>query len=350
MDWYTNYNLTADQVPIDFDLPWNTGSYNSFGWICYIVVTILGVLINGVTFLLMVYNPNVKKLDSVPFVIYLVVEDFLFSLVCFIQCCINLHHSSQFGDSLGCKIEAWQVTYFMSITGLSLCLIAYTMRKRVTTILDVQNPPIFKIQVIFWIMGGIFATGGTVWPGKARLNLSGTFCVPSYEEVFPAVFFFGVNVFPTVVFLAVQYSWIFIYYRRITKHDLMRSRKQLKLARQLAVFVVVYFLFYTPFLLSAIYEWSTKYFAVVSFDIIAGIFTHMASVANPVMYLWVTKPAREEMKKFFGFIKGTRSPTPIPAKSENKDDGTHTSQTATDPPLQVVTTSYYNVPLSKFIT
>jgi len=257
---------------------------------------------------------------------YLVVEDFAFSLVCLIQCCLNLHHQGQFGESIGCIFEAWQVNFFVCITGYSLALIAYSFRRRVTSLKEVKNPPIFKIHLVFWTAGVVFATCGAVWPGSARMNLSGTYCIPAYENLWPAIFFFGLCIIPVILWLAFQYSWIFVYYKKITSHEHGHTRKQLRLARQLAVFVVIYFIFYLPFLLSAIYEWCTHYYAVVSFDFVAGIFTHMCSVANPVMYLWVTKPCRDEIKTAVGLLTISTSKEED-AKSSQRSDTTTTAPT-----------------------
>jgi len=311
-DWYSIYNFTADTVPITFPIPWTVGSHYSFFWICYITVLVLGVLTNGGTFLLLTYNKNVQKLISVPLVKYLVIEDFLFSIVCLIQCCLNLGHNTLFGDKTGCIIEAWQVCFFVTVTGYSLCLIAYATRVRVTAKSIVKtNPPILKIHIGFWIFGALFATGATVWPGSSRMPLSGTYCIPAYERVYPAFFFFGMAIFPTIAFLATQYIWIFIYVsrNRLENSNVQQNhfQKQLKLARQLGSLVVIYFIFYTPFLSSAIYEWSTHSFAVVMFDFGSGVFTHAASVANPMMYLWTTNQAKRELKRVFFILSNTVS-------------------------------------------
>jgi len=301
-NWFAEYNLSEDQIPITYSLPWNVGSHYSFFWICYITVLVLGVIINGATFLLMAINQNLQKLASVPLVRYLVAEDFTFSLVCLIQCCLNYHSQSLYGDTTGCTIEAWQVCFFITITGYTLCLISYTMRINVTSLSVVtKNPPIFRIHLVFWTVGVIFATFATYWPGASRMTLSGTYCIPAYEHPVPAVFFFGLAIFPTCVFLATQYIWIFVYVSRVgadpkDKTAQKHTYKQLKLARQLGSLVVIYFVFYVPFLCSAIYEWSTHYYAVVMFDL-AGVLAHIASVANPVMYLWMTKQAKSEIRR-----------------------------------------------------
>jgi len=185
------------------------------------------------------------------------------------------------------------------------------MRARVTSLTITKKlPPIFKIHLVFWTVGALSATGATVWPGTSRMTLSGTYCIPSFEQPYSAFFFFGVAIFPTVIFLAVQYIWIFVYIRnaKLTlqsqSHMHNNTRKQLKLARQLGSLVVVYFIFYTPMLCSAIYEWNTHYFAVVSFDA-AGVLAHISSVLNPVIYLWTTKQAISETRRVMTELKRT---------------------------------------------
>jgi len=290
-------------------LPWNIGSHYSFFWICYITVLVLGVVINAATFVFMVVNKNLKHLSSVQVVKYLVAEDFFSALTCLIQCSLNYNVRSLFGDSVGCIIEAWQVGFFISITGYSLGLISYIVRVNVTAHTKHTQRKrrrfILKAHVVFWIAGAIFATGSTVWPGSSRLNSSGTYCIAAFEKAWPAFFFFGVAVFPTVVFLIVQYAWIFIYVYQSKKEiekdnatEDSHTRYHFKLARQLGSLVVVYFIFYLPFLASAIYEWSTGYYAPPFVDG-AGVLVHIASVANPVMYLWTSSHAKKEISKLW---------------------------------------------------
>lgn len=314
------------------------------------IVLVFGVIINGGTFLFMLYNKNIKQLSTVECIKYLVAEDFLSSLVCLIQCILNYHHGELHGELNGCIIEAWQVGFFITITGYSLALISYFLRINITVavnskkFLRKRKILVFKFHLIFWIVGALFTTGSTYWPGTSRLNSSGTYCIAAFEKPWAAFFFFGVAVFPTVIFLIVQYLWIFIHVYTSKKElssGMIKSREDspsavssrrandisnsessnpkvnavdddndessstdnyekavhLKLARKLGSLVLVYFVCYLPFLGSAIYEWSTGYYAPPFVDF-TGVLVHIASVANPVMYLWTSNQAKREFWKF----------------------------------------------------
>jgi hypothetical protein len=215
-----------------------------------------------------------------------------------------------YGEDIGCMFEAWQVSFFIIVTGYSLGLIAYIVRLQVTSIKMKRKRRegfILKCHIVFWISGIIFATGACIWPGKSRMNSSGTYCIPAFELPFSALFFFGCGIFLTVIWLVVQYLWIYIYVYKV-KQDLNSDlaekgvkqkegwEKHFKLARQLFSLVLVYFIFYTPFLASAIYEWTTGYFAPAWVDAV-GVFVHIASVANPIIYLWSTHQMRDEISR-----------------------------------------------------
>jgi len=272
---------------------------------------VFAVLLNGLTFLFVVLNPRVKNLFTVAMMKYLVLEDFCAALVCLIQCIMNYRVRGILGERVGCIIEAWQVGYFISITGYTLALIAYMVRLRVTSVASRKtakanrNSFILKAHIVFWIVGALFTTGSTVWPGASRLTSSGTYCLAAFELFWAAFFFFGVAVFPTLLFLVVQYTWIFIFTYQIEKDlsvDLGQEnapkRKHKKLARQLGLLVLSYFLFYAPFLCSAIYEWTTGYFSPPWVDF-TGVLVHIASVANPVIYLWTSNQVKAEIKRIW---------------------------------------------------
>jgi len=308
-----NFTQSSGLIPLSHALPWDTGSHYAFFWISYITVLVFGVLLNAATFLFMLLNKNIQRLTSVSTVKYLVIEDFFSSLVCLIQCCMNLHANAIDGDRTGCVIEAWQLSFFITITGYSLCLVSYIVRLNVTgpTIKKkARNVFIFKIQIVFWILGALFATGATVWPGTVRMNSSGTYCIAAFEIPWSAVFFFGVAVFPTVLFLGVQYLWIFIYVYQAKKSvecKLPSKRHHLRLARQLGSLVVIYFITYSPFMGSALYEWITDYYAPPLADF-TGVLVHIASVANPIMYIWTSNQAKTEIFR----IWNERMPIHIP--------------------------------------
>jgi len=304
----SSFSLTESDIPLSEMLPWNMGHHFSFFWICYITVLSFGVLLNGVTFLFMVLNKNIHGLTSVSVVKYLVAEDFLSSLVCLIQCCLNYHSGGLLGDHVGCAFEGWQVSFFITITGYSLALISYIVRVNVTSKAGRKKSRdlfIFKCHICFWVLGALFAVFSAVWPGNSRLNSSGTYCLAAFEKPFGAVFFFGVAVFPTVLFLISQYLWIYIHvYQARSKVDQDKNgdksrgydlrNKNLKLAQQLGSLVLVYFICYTPFLASAMYEWITQKYAPPFVDF-TGVLTHVASVANPIMYLWTSNQAKAEL-------------------------------------------------------
>jgi len=280
------------------------------------LVLCLAVLTNLVTFLFMVRNSKIQKLSSVACVKYLVAEDFFSALVCLIQCCLNYASGGLYGHKVGCTFEGWQVSFFITITGYSLALISYIVRVRVTAKtknISKQNRDdfIFKVHIVFWILGALFATGSAAWPGSSRLNSSGTYCLAAFEKPWGSVFFFGLGVFPTVLFLISQYLWIFIHVYKArkeveeTEEAIQNRPKNLALARQLGTLVVVYFVCYVPFLGSAMYEWITQCYAPPFVDF-TGVLVHIASVSNPIMYIWTSNQAKAELirlwRKFFTLI------------------------------------------------
>jgi hypothetical protein len=319
----------------------------------YITVLFLGVLANTATFIFLRVNLRIRKLTSAVIVQYLIGEDGLSSLTCLIQCCINFHTRRLLGEHAACVAEAWQVIFFITITSYTLCLISYILQRQVTGgfktgsagrflllgdcsfgAADLHHAGLgmdiseirrfaFRAHIAFWTLGILLATGACVWPGRSRLTVSGTYCLPAFDEDWVLVFFFGAVVIPTALFLATQYLGIYLYLRdaRLEVGHVVNFGEEkprppwyhsLKLARQLGSLVIAYYLFYTPFLSSACYEWVTGYFSPPWLDCLGGVMIHFSSAANPLLYVWTTKQARKAI--LAGFLEWT-SPT---ASSSNE--------------------------------
>jgi hypothetical protein len=341
-------NFTDGLVPLWYPLPWNEGALFAYFWVGYIAVLSVGVPINLATFTFLILNKRLQKLRSATTVKYLIGEDGLSSVICLTQCCVNFHSREILGEGTACVVEAWQVAFFITITSYSLGMIAYIVRLQVTGALhparggcassgccgpgapseccgsDASTPRkmskgelgafVFRVHLVFWFLGAAFATGSCVWPGRARLNTSGTYCIPAFEQPWPAFFFFGVAICPVVLFLLVQYAWIYFFVLQAKKRVQASFpgtgegppwQKHLKLARQLSSLVLAYFIFYTPFLISAFYEWATGYFAPAWLDCIGGVLVHFSSAANPILYIWTTNQARKALLEACGdFLAG----------------------------------------------
>jgi len=115
--------------------------------------------------------------------------------------------------------------------------------------------------------------------------------------------------------MAGNYIWLFIYIYRakkqLEKHVKSSVSKgpkhsRVKLARQLFSLVLVYFVCYTPLLGSAMYEWITHYYSPPINDVLAVLY-HLASVANPILYLWTSTQAKKEIRRIFNNLCGTFS-------------------------------------------
>jgi hypothetical protein len=213
--------------------------------------------------------------------------------------------------------EAWQVIFFITITSYSLCLIAYVVQRAVTggfrsktgMVMDREELSrfTFRAHLIIWPVGALITTGACIWPGYSRLTVSGTYCLPAFDDAWVATFFFGLVVGPTFLFLAAQYLRIFIYVQKAKKSFSTKKSsdknppwfRQLRLARKLGILVIAYYIFYAPFMSSAIYEWVTNKFSPAWLDCFGGVMVHFSSAVNPILYVWMTKQARVVIFSFF---------------------------------------------------
>lgn len=211
-----------------------------------------------------------------------------------------------------------RLSFFITITSYTLCLIAYVVKRAVTggfrsqisgMVMDREELSrfTFRAHLIIWPVGALISTGACIWPGYSRLTVSGTYCLPAFDDAWVSTFFFGLVVGPTALFLAAQYIGIYIYVQQAQKSSLAQKSsdknppwfRQLKLARKLGILVIAYYIFYAPFMSSAIYEWVTNKFSPAWLDCFGGIMVHLSSAMNPILYVWLTKQARVVIISFF---------------------------------------------------
>lgn len=299
LDWIDGH------VPIDVLIPFDFGHNYHYAWISYITVLCLGVLLNVLALYFMYLNQKSTKSPITLYLSYLACQDLSASLVCLIQCSINLHQLMILGESTACIIEAWQVCFFVGISGFSVCLYGFYLRERTGTshtryVLNLQSSDLLKLHLVVWTIYAGLALMATYWPGQSRLLSSGTYCMPALQSPAAAIIFFGLIIAPCALFLLINYITIYINIKKVRNEVASATTvtdSTAKLVTQFLCFVIVYCAFYLPFLMAACYEWMTGFHASAYFDLVAGVLTHFVSVMNPIMYVLTTKRIRRAISK-----------------------------------------------------
>lgn len=301
-------NLTDGEIPISYDIPFDYGKEYYYGWISYIIILILGVIFNAVALGFMFFNEKISKLKVTKYLSYLAIQDFGASITCLIQCLSNLISLKILGDTTACVIESWQVVFFIGISGFSVCFYGFYLREETGAqqtkyVKDLDKLSVLRIHLVAWSIYALIAFLASYWPGRSKPMPSGTFCMPAYDEPLPAIFFFGIIIFPCVIFLLNNYYVIYRYYIRIKKNvsniQNTNVNQTRKLFWQFSSFVCVYCFFYLPFVISACYEWATQYYSPTSVDFFSGTMAHSVSMLNPIMYVLTNSHCRREIKKIF---------------------------------------------------
>lgn len=314
-------NWTDGNIPITHPIAYDSGKNHHYAWISYMSVLVPGVILNVIALYFMFFNEKVKKNKNTVFLKYLAIQDFFASVVCLIQCAVNLRFMMIFGEKIACFIEAWQIVFFIGISGFSVCLFGIYIREIVsignkksvcdcTSVRNLDNVGILKIHLVAWLIYAVLAVFATVFPGRSRPLSSGTYCMPAYEEPMAALFFFGLIIFPCAIFLIWNYLVFYIYLRKNERAkqemELDTTNIKRKNITPFFAFVIVYCVFYSPFFFAACYEWITGLHSHVYFDFIAGLLTHGVSVFNPIMYVLWTKHCRKEIIRIFRWIFGLK--------------------------------------------
>jgi hypothetical protein len=314
-------NFTDGKIPITIPISYDLGGHYYYAWIIYMIILVLGVFLNSLAVCFMIFNEKISRQPGTIFLMYLAVQDLCASVTCLVQCAVNIRFFMIFGEHIACIIEAWQICFFVGISGFSVCLYGYYLwektnkfHSRPKYVMYLDKWGLLKVHLVAWTIYAVLAFLATYWPGKARPMSSGTYCMPALEQPASAVFFFGLNVFPCAIFLIVNYYSI---YRIVadTKNDLeegatTENKINKRLVIQFSAFVLVYCSFYLPFLLATCYEWVTNFYSSVYFDIVAGALTHAVEALDPIMYFLTTRYFIKEFKKIISSTKNLILNTP----------------------------------------
>jgi hypothetical protein len=147
---------------------------------------------------------------------------------------------------------------------------------------------------------------GAIYPGKAKLNTSGLFCYSATQDPLEGILFFCLYVFPmfgNFIYMCWQVELMY-HQLQVDLHanDKLQNQSPRPAQRRNYIamwwYVLVMFLCYISILGVALYSWITRRHAPVGLWIAFGMSGHFNTLCNPILYYFLSEPARIALKNF----------------------------------------------------
>lgn len=290
---------------LEGDETYSDGSVNQWGWALYVAATTAAVIFNSFAVFFLHTNERLKRVFTSVLTKYLAIEDLLFSFICFSQCVANWADGGIFMGKYGCHFEAFQILFFVLSTGYTLALLAHALHTRIVSAFNRSTQwtsnRVFWAHIGIWIFSATLSILLTAYPEKPRLTESGTYCFVNFQRPLVIVGFFVIGIASVLTILATKYIGIFLFVKANSQNN--STAKQSKAAKKMFLFVVVYVLCYTPFLIGATYETTTGKRPHAVIDIMGAFLTHLNSMINPLLYFWTNETFRNEVYAYFGITR-----------------------------------------------
>ena len=271
-------------------------------WVALTILLAPSVLFNFSTFLLLSCSPQLTRSSSSLLVRILCLEDTLYALCCLVSCALNLHHSSIYGEHVGCEVQAMYMMFFELCTGYTLCCVAYNSERKVAGKRGLTQRQVWIAHAVFWAVAALITVLSAVVVQPARVFPSGTFCLVAINEVGPALLFWLPGL--AVILGAITYRYALLYHYISQRSTLLADQyaktpaataaqmRQIAAAKRMAAIVASFLLSNLPFAVLGLYELCSRQDAPPVLTIGAAWLIHLGSMLNPIIYVWLNSKIR----------------------------------------------------------
>lgn len=228
---------------------------------------------------------------SARLVLYLSIADFALSIVCFGLCLFNLSNGHiQKDESFACKIQPIVTWFFMEASIVWLVVIALNSYK----IIFHDNSPLTLKQEIAahtFAWGLPFVTtmlplGGFKSTGESYGHRNGLWCSFAEDQKIPQMLNLLAYYIPALVVILFCYIRIGFKIRQLGKMEQTGSGRDLKIkaTRKMFLYVLSYFIVWSPLVLCYIYEAATKTYIAFWTEYISDQLLHISGILNFILY------------------------------------------------------------------
>jgi hypothetical protein len=275
---------------------------NPFYWYIFMGILILACIMNIYAGYLMWFNKEVKKTAQVAFIKYLVVEDFLYSLLCLLYCLFNsigMHFSS---NTFGCRLQAISVQFFVMLTAWTLVFVAYATETIIVSKACIYlGEGAFKYHLVVVPIMFCLTILCVYNPGHAVLNNSQSYCLADFRSIWNSFIFLGIGILPAFGYMIYKYYKVWRFLKAQDESQVLigaglSSQHEWKILTRFSSFIIVFFICHFGFFGGSFYSLATGDKMSKEFDLITGIGSHSNSLLNPILYIYLSPVARKAVK------------------------------------------------------
>ena len=279
------------------DWGYDDGEAYEGSWIALILLLAPSVVFNLATFLLLSCSPQLTRSSSSLLVRILCLEDGVYSLCCLLSCVLNLHHSSIYGQGVGCTVQAIYMLFFQLCTGYTLCCVAYNSERKVAGKHGLTQRQVWLTHLVIWLVAALITVLSAVVVQPARVYPSSTFCLVAINELGPALLFWLPGL--AVILFLITYRYALLYRYITTRSTELADQyakspaaaasqlRQIAAAKRMAAIVASFLLSNLPFALLGLYELISRRDAPAIVTVSAAWLIHLGSMLNPIIYVWL---------------------------------------------------------------
>jgi hypothetical protein len=271
---------------------------SSLGTVGFIVILSCGFIMNMFTFMIIILVPHLNKTAFGVMTKYVVVQDGIFSLICLIQCILNVSKNEYVGKQVLCDYQSFYSVFFILSIGLTLCLLSRQIYLQV----QINKQPftrkqIFRYHLCIWTYATAIASLAGYFLHKGQLVPSNTYCTFSMTNIYSSFVFILFAVMLIISSLTYQYIKIFLYIRK-TNGNISKDNESAYSAykytiKKMFIFVMVFFICNFPIVMVSITETAFKMYVSPHVYLTIAYLVHLNSVFNPILYFWFNPSTRK---------------------------------------------------------
>ena len=154
----------------------------AWGWTSFEVILSLATVSSGLTFVLTQFqHHDPQHLSHCRLIKYLTSQECVWSMICLIQCALNIHHGAFFGGMDACQFQSMYMMFFILMNGFTLCIMAYSSERRIVlTELGVRMESLSRhVHYHSWLQSSrsVFLAHLAAWILSAALSGATTYGV-----------------------------------------------------------------------------------------------------------------------------------------------------------------------------
>ena len=156
---FTFVLISVNARSIHDKIPYSQGKENNYDWIIYLSISVIGIVLNGVSFNLLLTEVDSSRMSMYNYLFALYLIDLVFAVLEVAIQSMNFSENTIYGGNLQCQlISAVEITFFFWSVAI-IMLISYATERKLCANIKFTNLQIFY----FVILGGMYSAFPFWW-------------------------------------------------------------------------------------------------------------------------------------------------------------------------------------------